>query len=484
MKTLDLSKTVAQLVKEYPEIKDIMVELGFKDITSPAALMFMGKVMTIPKGATIKGISMERIVAAFEEAGFTVVGLGEDGPAAAEDTEGTAEPEPAEDKNAQLKALIARLNAGEDLESVRADFVREFESVPVDDIVAVEQSLLDEGMPLVEVQRACDLHSALFHGHNVGEACAMGEGSDVPAGHPVDVLRRENRALEQVLSRAEAALATGDAIALATELACLRKVDVLYSKKESILMPMLLHHGITGPNDVMWGVDDEIKAEVARLAGALDAASLPQLADDIAAVLARMREMVYKEENIFFPLCLQNLTDDEWLEAYRDLPEMGNVFADEPPRWQYAELELAVRASLAKAADMPNDGIIRLPGGELTLAQLKALFAVLPIDITFIDENDVNRFFTNEGKVFARPLSALGRSTYECHPERVKPMVKQLLDSFKSGERDTMEVWTPNPEHPVRVLYAAVRDEDGTYLGAAELVEDFTAVRQHFLDEG
>ena len=81
---------------------------------------------------------------------------------------------------------------------------------------------------------------------------------------------------------------------------------------------------------------------------------------------------------------------------------------------------------------------------------------------------------------FSRPLSSLDRSTYECHPERVKPMVQQLLDDFKSGARDYMEVWTPNDDHPVRVLYFAVRDEQGRYLGAAELVEDFTSVKERF----
>jgi DUF438 domain-containing protein len=287
------------------------------------------------------------------------------------------------------------------------------------------------------------------------------------------------------LDRAESTLAASDADALLVELAHLRSIGRLYSKKESILMPMLLHHGVAGSGDVMWGVDDEIKAEVARLYNTLaaDQDALPFLHDDIAAMLARMREMIYKEENIFFPLCLQNLTDDEWLAAYRDLPEMGDVFAGEPPRWQYGELELAVRSSLSAREETFDDGLIRLPGGELTLAQLKGLMAVLPIEITFIDKDDVNRFFTNEGKVFARPLSALGHSTYECHPERVKPMVKQLLDSFKSGERDSMEVWTPNPDHPVCVLYVAVRDENGAYVGTVELVEDFTAVRERFLGE-
>ena len=75
MKELDLRKTVAELVKEYPEVKEIMADLGFQDITSPIAMKFMGKVMTIPKGAAIKGIPMDRIIAAFEDKGFHITGI-------------------------------------------------------------------------------------------------------------------------------------------------------------------------------------------------------------------------------------------------------------------------------------------------------------------------------------------------------------------------------------------------------------------------
>ena len=243
-------------------------------------------------------------------------------------------------------------------------------------------------------------------------------------------------------------------------------------------MPMLLHHGITGPNDVMWGVDDEIKAEVARLDQSLTAENFSTEKMAAETVLKRMKEMIYKEENIFFPLCLEHLTEEEWIDAYRDLPEMGTVFIDEAPIWPHGKEVLDARRG--NDQDPLTGGFLHFPGGKLNMAQLNGLFKVLPIDITFIDEEDINRFFTNEGRVFSRPLSALDRSTYECHPERVKPMVKKLLDDFKSGERDSMEVWTPNEDHPVRVLYMAVRDEGGNYLGAAELVEDFTSVKERF----
>ena len=478
MKELDMTKSVADLVAEYPNVKEIMAELGFKDITSPVALKFMGKVMTVPKGAAIKGISMDKIIAAFEDNGFTVTGV--PGREAAEVLTGTAE-----DRNTKLKNLILRLNQGEDLESVRADFVRDFESVSVHDIVKAEQGLIDDGLPMQEVQKLCDLHSALFHGKTEAELWAEEEkqaavknGAQVPEGHPVDVLRRENRALEPILDRALAALDAGEVSSLLADLKALRKIDVLYSKKESILMPMLLHHGVTGPNDVMWGVDDEIKAEVARLANTLTEVNFSSEKAAAETVLNRMKEMIYKEENIFFPLCLEHLTEEEWLDAYRDLPEMGFIFIEDAPKWVHGEEALAARKTETSTAVV--EGFLHFPGGKLNIAQLNGLFKVLPIDITFIDEEDINRFFTNYGKVFSRPLSALDRSTYECHPERVKPMVKQLLDDFKSGVRDYMEVWTPNDDHPVRVIYAAVRDEKGNYLGAAELVEDLTTAKAHF----
>lgn len=480
MKELNLKKTVAELVNEYPEVSEIMVDLGFKDITSSAAMKFMGKVMTIPKGAAIKGIPMDKVIAAFEDKGFHITGL-------SDEANGKEIASDIDERNEKLKSMIMRLNQGEDLEAVRADFVKEFESVSVHDIVRAEQCLIDDGTPMEEVQKLCDLHSAMFHGKTEAELwaeeerAAQASGSQVPEGHPVDVLRRENKALEKIVNHALAAIQDSDVEVLLTDLKTLRRINVLYSKKESILMPMLLHHGVKGPNDVMWGVDDEIKAEVARLSQSLTSVSFENEKEAIGAVLNRMKEMIYKEENIFFRLCLEHLGREEWLDAYRDLPEMGFVFIEDAPKWEEGERGLAER--IREDTNALQNGILRFPGGKLNMSQLNGLFKVLPIDITFIDEEDINRFFTNEGRVFSRPLSALDRSTYECHPERVKPMVKKLLDDFKSGSSDYMEVWTPNKDHPVRVIYAAVRDEQGKYLGAAELVEDFTKVKEHFILE-
>ena len=165
-KTIDLSRSVYELVTEYPEIADIMAELGFSEIRKPAMLHSVGKLMTIPKGAKMKKISMEKVAAALTKRGFTLsgdvptaVGLEvPDIPAAAGPEESPAS------RTEQLKAYLRRLGAGESLESVRADFAEKFRDVEASEIMQAEQALMREGTPLEDVQKLCDVHSALFHG--------------------------------------------------------------------------------------------------------------------------------------------------------------------------------------------------------------------------------------------------------------------------------------------------------------------------------
>lgn len=176
-KKLDLHKTVFELTQEYPELVQIMAELGFTEITKAPMLHSVGKVMTIPKGANMKHISMADVVATLTEHGFELAG---DMP---DLTASSAKPEPDSENAArasggrteQLKAYLRRLADGESLERVRADFVREFGDVEASEIMQAEQELMKEGMPLTEVQKLCDIHSALFHGATKEEKIANAE---------------------------------------------------------------------------------------------------------------------------------------------------------------------------------------------------------------------------------------------------------------------------------------------------------------------
>ena len=469
-KYIDLSKTVYELVNENPDIKDIMVEIGFKDITNNEALMLMGKVVTIPKGAKIKKISMDKIIETFKAHGYEVL---------TQDNKQNSQSEKVVSKDDLLRSYIQRLNMGEDLESVRKDFVKNFESVSVHEILKVEQDMIDSGTDVEEVQKLCDLHSALFHGKTEQEIYMEEEKEmmmNVEEGHPIDILRKENVGLESKLDELSSAVEELSIDKVKQLLQELKKVRILYGKKEELIMPMLYRYGVTGPSDVMWGVDDEIKAEFSALAKEVDEINFINTRHRVETVINRTKEMIYKEENILFPMALERFSEEEWIQIYDDIDEMGTCFVDEYPKWEKAEEELNKIESISSA----KDNLINLSGGKLTVKELEAILKLLPIDITFIDTDENNQFFANEGKVFSRPKTALGRKVYECHPPRIVPVVENMIREFKAGIKDNMEIWTPNPENPIRVQYHAVRDENGNYLGTVELVQQFKNILENF----
>ncbi|WP_314344630.1 DUF438 domain-containing protein [Oribacterium sinus] len=643
-KILDLDKSVASLVKEYPEVTDIMADLGFTEIKNPAMLASVGRIMNLKKGSQMKKIPMEKIVRAFREKGFEITDGGKSLPADSDDADQTVQAALAaeaaqtakapEDRAEALRSLLDRLSEGEDLESVRADFVRDFKDVDPAEIMRAEQGLMESGMPLSKVQKLCDVHSALFHGDTREEKIANAERAvqaslknqagkeeknyinksleadaliQIP-GHPLSTFTKENEALGQYLENtkerweslvenlsgkaggknkaekaegaegvkgaqgAEGAKETPDWEALlaafSEELAKLRSFTVHYAKKGDLLYPLLkVKYDISGPSQVMWTVDDEIRDTLGELNRELSEKSkgvraLKNTGEDLddeeeeyirskaeiaesilnsfflknyLAVRNRMEEMIYKEENILFPMCALQFQKEEWIQIYFDSKDFDACFSVENASWKEAEetgntpekwraAESAGNSEREKsgkeaskehsedfhAAALPqgagkmledllrrveslegksgnrgespseNDGEIIMPGGHLKKNELIAMLNTLPVEITFVDKDNINRFFNEGPKVFKRPQMAIDREVFSCHPPKVEPMVRMIIGNFRDGKEDEVPIWMEKGGKPFLVRYMAVRDKEQNYVGTLEAVTDMTEVKEHF----
>lgn len=494
-KKLDLNLTVYELVTEYPELADLMAELGFSEIKKAPMLHSLGRIMTIPKGAALKNIPMEKVLAKFREAGFEISGDWTSTEATEVPAEAVAALNVSSDERAELlKSYLRRLGAGEDLESVKTDFVKNFEEVDAAEIMRAEQEILKEGTPLEEVQKLCDLHSALFHGATKEERIANAEKAvmeslsaqgaedhakkgivakllcDMP-GHPLHTFTRENVALESALARAKAALK--DRKGIAEALKTVKEITIHYAKKGDLLYPHLkVKYEISGPSNVMWTVDDEIRDEMTSLLKLteFDDAAINR----IEAVLTRAEEMIYKEANILFPICAMNFTEDEWKKIYRDAKDYDICLGVKSEIWSEAEEE---RAPEVKGVE----GEIVMPGGHMTLEQLTAMLNTIPMEITFIDANDINRYFNEGPKAFKRPGMAIDRDVFSCHPPKIEPMVRAIIDDFRNNRRNVVQVWAEKGGKTMLVQYMAVRDKSGKYLGTAEFVQEMDFAREHFM---
>lgn len=542
-KKLDLSKSVYDLVKEYPEVADIMKELGFSEITNKVMLNSVGKIMTIPKGAKMKGVSMIDIVGAFMKAGFTLEGempnlSGDDAettghpgvaptavatksnvtdtsanvasstvtanavdssapvsttaPANTDENSETEAEDAVQDSERveQLKGFLKRLGTGEDLGAVREDFASQFAHVEASEIMKAEQGLMREGTPLAEVQQLCDLHSALFHGSTIHEQMES-EHAKVEAvleaqeksksvvslvetvGHPLNRLTEENKALDALIEATKVKVA--DKTATVDDVNEVRQVSIHYAKKGDLLYPHLkVAYDISGPSMVMWTVDDDIRDGFGRLARtkSIDDAWY----EEFDGLLTRAQEMIYKEQNILFPICAENFSTEEWYQIYKDTEQYEEIFGVERVAWAEAEAALATQTTNASG----DDNTIALIGGSLTVDQLNAMLNTMPMEVTFVDHEDINRYFNDGEKVFKRPTTAIGRDVFSCHPPKIEPIVRGIIDSFRKGERDNVAVWLEKVGRPFYVNYMAVRDQNNNYLGTLELVQDMQFAKDHF----
>lgn len=497
-KMIDLNKNVAELCKMYPELKEIMAEMGFKDILKPLALKSMGRFMTIPKGAAIKEIPIEKIVKTLNSNGFQVVHVPKSVDTQHKVQEGqisTKENEKLNDKEKLLKNYIERLTKGESLEIIQEEFKMNFSGVSAVEIARAEQTLLKEGTPLSDVQKLCDVHSALFHGATQAERIAKAEkevekskneeeinqiadGFDTgiavhtanlmnESGHPLHVLSLENEAIEELLNSIDQLLADGKTISeTLDQLHILRTIARHYGKKDELMFPLLKDkYGYPGPSDVMWGVEDEIRERLRQIIENEDNAK----EENLTAVLKRIREMIYKENNILFPLCVSYFSEEEWLAIAEDIPMFGACMIAEIPKWSKLKRK---DSKLFTGTDK-----VSIPGGTMTLPQLRAMLNTLPMEITLIDENEINCFFNEGDKLFTRPTMALGRKVYSCHPKRVEPMVRMLIHEFKTGKKDSMHIMSEKCGKSVLINYYALRDENGAYLGTMEAVQQLNEIK-------
>lgn len=124
-----------------------------------------------------------------------------------------------------------------------------------------------------------------------------------------------------------------------------------------------------------------------------------------------------------------------------------------------------------------------MPGGHVTLEQMTALLNTIPLEITFVDDNNINRYFNEGPKLFKRPAMAIDREVFSCHPPKIEPMVRTIIEDFRNGVRDEFPVWVEKQGKTMLVKYMAVRDKDGKYLGTAEFVQEMDFAKEHFQNE-
>ncbi len=374
-----------------------------------------------------------------------------------------------------IKQVIKELHDGKTVEEVKQKFEDAFAGVSATEISEAEQALIIEGLPVSEVQRLCDVHSAVFKG-SIEEIHRETDPAKIP-GHPANVLILENRELEKIIeNQIKPYLEKGDEALepILKGLERLSALDIHYSKKENLLFPYMEKYGITAPPKVMWGVDDEIRDDLKMLKSDLSYGVFnEEHKKSLEDLINRISEMIFKEENIMIPMLLDTLSQDEWETVANDSKEIGNII-NYVPVWKPDK-----EAKAEYKEDIKEPGAIILPTGVFNKEELTYMLNTLPVDITFVGSDDNVRYFSQSSeRIFARTKSIIGRNVSNCHPPASVHIVEGIVEDFKSGKKDHEDFWIKMGDKYIYIRYFAVRNEEGKYLGVVEVTQDIKPIQE------
>lgn len=383
-----------------------------------------------------------------------------------------------------LKHMILQLHEGVAPDEVRGRLVSLLKSIPYNEVVQVEQELINEGLPEEDVLKFCDIHTQVLDGQ-IDQSGAK----EIPVGHPVDTFKKENRELLKLihtLGRFYDKVHQAEELELDTLILQLKAffnnlmdVEKHYLRKENLLFPYLEKYNITGPPKVMWGKHDETREllKVARegldVRGGISPEELETLIELVLKPASgAVSDMIMKEEEILFPMCMDKLSDEEWYQISQESPELGFCLYDPEIEWKPEGIEPAPVARTM-------DGNVQLPTGKLSIPELIAFFGTMPVELTFVDSQDKVRFFSHGKKpIFKRNRAVIGRDVRLCHPPKSVHVVEQVISDFKSGKEERAVFWLEMQGMFVYIEYYALRDEFNKYLGTLEMVQDITELRK------
>ena len=332
--------------------------------------------------------------------------------------------------------------------------------------------------------------------------------NEYPENHPLWVYLEEINAVEKVALEADELLKQEKFIknpwlGIFDSLAQWR---THLSRKQNQLYPMLEDHGFDRPTRIMWTFDDGVRDAISASYALLREDKYEEFLASVPETLEKLRDLNSKELEVLLPTSYKLLSDEEFVRMSKNDHEIGYAIIDPPglyvvPGINDSAAQLNANNSdqngvsneflndlaglLSKyvgpvgGAAINKDAVLDVATGKLTLEQINLLFRHLPVDLSYVDENELVKFYSDTPhRIFPRSANVIGREVKNCHPAKSVHVVEEIVEKFRSGEQSQAEFWINKPGLFIYVIYTAVRDEHGKFRGVLEMMQDCTHIRE------
>ena len=279
------------------------------------------------------------------------------------------------------------------------------------------------------------------------------------------------------------------------------------SRKQNQLYPMLEEHGFDRPTRIMWTFDDGVRDAISASYALLREDKYEEFLASVPETLAKLRDLNSKELEVLLPTSFKLLGDEEFVRMSKNDHEIGYAIINPPGLYVVAGIndsEAQLNGNTASqngsvsneflndlagllskyvgpvgGAQVGKDAVLDVATGKLTLEQINLLFRHLPVDLSYVDENELVKFYSDTPhRIFPRSANVIGREVKNCHPAKSVHIVEEIVEKFRSGEQNQAEFWINKPGLFIYVIYTAVRDENGKFRGVLEMMQDCTHIRE------
>lgn len=365
-----------------------------------------------------------------------------------------------------------------------------FDSVSAEEFAYGEQHLLKAGITDDVMAEGIDDVLEAFK-----DVLVVGN-LNLPKGHPIQTYADEAVALEQVLREMEQKLSTrfikNEWLDLYTKLS---QINIHFSRKQHQLYSALEHKGFDRPSRIMWTFDDRVRNTIKEAFEMLKADQDEEFIAAQTEVIHLVRDVLKKEREVLYPSSIKLISDNEFVEIRKGDDEIGYCLIGSPPAYLSSQLESTVsdindKSDLMKdlqdvlakhglkTQTSSKDDMLDVSNGKLTLEQINLIYKHMQVDLSYVDENDIVKFYTDsKHRVFPRSPGVIGREVQNCHPRESLSTVEAIVDAFRKGEQNQADFWIDKGDKFIYIVFNAVRDEEGNFRGVLEMMQDVTHIR-------
>ncbi|MDD2357862.1 MAG: PAS domain-containing protein [Thiovulaceae bacterium] len=315
----------------------------------------------------------------------------------------------------------------------------------------------------------------------MSEFLGQDRSSNIPEGHPVKVYLDENKLIREVISKISKINIVGENEEFTRLFDKLCLIEKHFARKENQLFPYLEKYGWTSPSQNMWAFHDQIRDEIKAVRSAIKVQDILSISQNLQIVFSNLEHIMQVEEQRLLPRAFNMLNADEWIEMRIGEEEIGWMFDEAPPAFPAITQEEYIHPSQdtsRRKLPFSLENRIKLDEGYMLPEQINLLLKFMPVDITYVDENDIVIFYNRgDERVFPRSAGIIGREVKFCHPPKSVDQVLMILREFKAGRRDEAEFWIEFKGKFIHIRYFAIRNDEGVYKGVIEVSQDVTHIR-------